>query len=186
MIKEPNWTERIFEFNFPAAYFPYVVERVRGTPARLEELVRDIDPAILTVRPENGQEWSIQEHAGHLYDLEEFHLGRLDDYAVGKEALRAADMTNRKTYEADHNAGSLDDILKGFRASRKQFVERIENRSEAEVEQTALHPRLRVPMRLVDLVFFTAEHDDHHLASITWIARSLGGKGWGRGKITAE
>lgn len=186
MIKEPNWTERIFDFNFPAAYFPYVVERVRGTPARLEELLRDIDPGILTVRPNGGKEWSIQEHAGHLYDLEELHLGRLDDYAGSKEALRAADMTNRKTYEADHNAASLQDILKAFRASRKQFVERIENRSEAEVEQTALHPRLRVPMRLVDLVFFTAEHDDHHLASITLIAQSLGGKSWVRGKIEAE
>ena len=186
MIKEPNWTERIFEFNFPAEYYPYVVERVRGTPARLEELVRAIDPAVLTVRPENGQEWSIQEHAGHLHDLEEIHLGRLDDYAVGKEALRPADMTNRKTYEANHNAGSMQDILTGFRESRRQFVARIENRSEAEVVQQALHPRLRVPMRLVDLVFFTAEHDDHHLASITWIARNLSGKAWVRGKVEAE
>jgi uncharacterized damage-inducible protein DinB len=171
MLKEPNWTERIFDFNFPAEYFPYVVERVRGTPARLEELVRDIKPKLLTVRPENGPEWSIQEHVGHLYDLEEIHLGRLDDFAGGKEVLRAADMNNRKTYEADHNSASLPGLLKAFRASRKQFVERIENRSEQEVGQSALHPRLRVPMRLVDLVFFTAEHDDHHLACISLIAR---------------
>ena len=31
-------------------------------------------------------------------------------------------------------------------------------------------PRLGTPMRLVDLAFFVAEHDDHHLAQITFLA----------------
>lgn len=171
MIKEPNWVDIIFNFDFPADHFPYVVERVRGTPARLEELVGGIDPAILTIKPEGGKEWSIQEHVGHLSDLEELHLGRLDDFAVGKDTLRAADMTNRKTHEANHNAASLDDLLRRFRAVRKQFVERIENSTLEQVEQSALHPRLGVQMRLIDLALFTAQHDDHHLACITLIAR---------------
>lgn len=29
-----------------------------------------------------------------------------------------------------------------------------------------LHPRLKQPMRLVDHLYFVAEHDDHHLACI--------------------
>jgi hypothetical protein len=29
-----------------------------------------------------------------------------------------------------------------------------------------MHPRLKQPMRLVDHLFFVAEHDDHHLALI--------------------
>jgi hypothetical protein len=29
-----------------------------------------------------------------------------------------------------------------------------------------LHPRLKQPMRLVDHLYFVAEHDDHHLARI--------------------
>jgi hypothetical protein len=37
--------------------------------------------------------------------------------------------------------------------------------------RTALHPRLKRPMRLVDLCFFVAEHDDHHLATVTRLAR---------------
>jgi len=28
------------------------------------------------------------------------------------------------------------------------------------------HPRLKTPMRLVDHLYFVAEHDDHHLARI--------------------
>ncbi len=174
-MKEPNWFERIFDFSFPGEYFPYVVERVRGTPARLEELVAGIDPAVLTVRPD-GEEWSIQEHAGHLLDLEELHVGRLDDFAAESDTLRAADVTNRKTYEANHNAGSIKDILQAFRATRKEFVARIEELDEAAVQKSALHPRLNVPMRMADLVYFTAEHDDHHLASITIVARELKGR----------
>jgi uncharacterized damage-inducible protein DinB len=173
-MKEPNWVERLFDFSFPAEYFPYVVERVRGTPARLEELVAGIDPAILTMR--SGEEWSVQEHVGHLLDLEELHIGRLDDFAEGKEILRAADMTNSKTYEANHNTARLEELLKAFRATRLGFVSRIEEMDEAGVVKSALHPRLQVPMRLVDLVYFTAEHDDHHLASITIVARELKGR----------
>lgn len=170
-MKEPNWFDRVFDFNFPAEYYPYVVERVRGTPARLEELVANLDPAILTIKPDG--EWSIQEHVGHLWDLEELHIGRLDDFDVNSDTLRAADLTNKKTYDANHNAASLADLLAGFRATRKGFVERVEGLDEAAVQKSALHPRLKVPMRLVDLLLFTAEHDDHHLASITILARQL-------------
>jgi uncharacterized damage-inducible protein DinB len=170
-MKEPNWFERLFDFNFPTEYFPYVVERVRGTPARLEELIASFDPTILTIRP--GEDWSIQEHAGHLYELDELHVGRLDDYDAGLQSLRAADLTNRKTYEADHNAHPIADILKAFRAERHEFVRRVEFSDEAAINRTALHPRLNLQMRLVDLLYFVAEHDDHHLAAMTHIARTL-------------
>ena len=138
-MKEPNWFERVFDFSFPAEYFPYVVERVRGTPARLEELVASFDPAILTTRL--GEEWSIQEHAGHLLDLDELHVGRLDDFDAGQARLRAADVTNRKTYEADHNARPIADILERFpRGQRHEFVARIEDADEADVVKDRLPP----------------------------------------------
>jgi len=35
------------------------------------------------------------------------------------------------------------------------------------VERSAFHPRLKKPMRIIDLAFFVAEHDDYHLAKIT-------------------
>jgi hypothetical protein len=37
---------------------------------------------------------------------------------------------------------------------------------------SAVHPRLQQPMRLVDMLYFVAEHDDHHLARMTALARS--------------
>jgi len=100
-MKRTKWFEREFEFNLPAGVFPCVVERLRGTPARLEELVRALPPRALTARRDGA--WSIQEHVGHLLDLDELHEGRLEDYARRLDTLRPADMDNRKTYEADHN-----------------------------------------------------------------------------------
>jgi uncharacterized damage-inducible protein DinB len=167
MSKRRVWFDRRFELGFPVEAFPDVVERVRGTPIRLEERVRGLEPAVLTNR--SGDKWSIQEHVGHLLDLEELWSGRLDELMAGDGQLRAADLENRKTYEANHNDNSIEKLLAGFRVVRMEIVERLEALSEDELRREALHPRLEQPMTVVDLFFFVAEHDDHHLACITEI-----------------
>src|ERR1041385_5896641 len=73
-----EWFKRKFSFDLPIEMFPNVVERVRGTPARLEELTRGLSREELTHR--DGDKWSIQEQAGHLLDLEELGMNRLDDF----------------------------------------------------------------------------------------------------------
>ena len=37
----------------------------------------------------------------------------------------------------------------------------------------AMHPRLEQPMTPTDLIFFVAEHDDHHLITITELIRQM-------------
>jgi hypothetical protein len=51
------------------------------------------------------------------------------------------------------------------------FVARLDSYNEAFVARTALHPRLQQNIRVVDLAFFIAEHDDHHLARISELKR---------------
>ncbi len=165
------WTEHTFRFDLPAGLFPSILERVRGTPARLEELVRAHPPRILTAKI--NALWSIQEHAGHLLDLEELHNSRLDDFKTRMPTLRAADMSNRRTFEANHNASQIQDILASFRTTRMRFVQRIEQLDDASLLNSAIHPRLQTPMRVIDMVLFVAEHDDHHLAAIHRIALTL-------------
>jgi hypothetical protein len=113
----------------------------------------------------------MQEQAGHLLDLGTLDLGRLDDYAAGLERLRPADLGNRKTHEADHNARSIEHILASFRAERAEFARRLDNFDADFIARTALHPRLLMPMRVIDFAYFIAEHDDHHLARITQLIR---------------
>jgi hypothetical protein len=158
------WTQRTFCFDFPAGVFPGIVERLRGTPARIEALTRGVTPERLVRRPGDG--WSIQEHIGHLNDLHELDERRLEDYQAGRDVLSAADMTNRKTVEAEHNRRALSDLTEAFRRNRIDLVDRLERLSEAQVSTTAMHPRLQRPLRLVDWCFFVAEHDDHHLARV--------------------
>ena len=160
-----RWFDRHFTFNLPEELFPDIVERLRGTPARIEDKVRGLSPAVLTRR--DGDAWSIQEHVGHLLDLDELHDGRLDDFLAGAEVLRAADLANRRTHEAHHNERPLADLLAAFRRERAAFVARLDAWDLATMARTALHPRLEQPMRVLDMALFTAEHDDHHLARMT-------------------
>ena len=98
-----KWSERRFDFSFPVELYPELLERLRGTPARLADRLAGVAPERLIRRPPRG--WSIQEHAGHLADLDEsLFLPRLDEYALGVATLRAADMTNQQTEAANHNA----------------------------------------------------------------------------------
>jgi uncharacterized damage-inducible protein DinB len=169
MIKTIAWFERKFSFDLPVWMYPNVIERLRGTPARLEDRLGSLPVSVLTHR--DGASWSIQEHAGHLLDLGALDLARMDDYAQGRKSLRPADLKNRKTYEADHNARMLAEILRSFREERARFVRRLEELDEEFVQRRALHPRLNTEMRVLDFAWFIAEHDDHHLARITELIR---------------
>jgi uncharacterized damage-inducible protein DinB len=164
-----KWTDRSFDFNFPVALYPEMIERVRGTPARLEDRLRSLPAEILTRR--DGGRWSIQENAGHLLDLESLLIQRIDEYVAGAVALHAADMSNRKTYEANHNDVPVESILRVFRDRRTQVVERLDGFDLEMFARAAVHPRLNIPMRLVDMILFQAEHDDYHLARISELAR---------------
>jgi uncharacterized damage-inducible protein DinB len=159
-----RWFERRFEFDSPNSLFPNLVERVRGTPARVEERVRGVATSTLTRRV--NETWSIQENVGHLLDLEPLWLTRAGELAAGAATLSAADPENRKTHQANHNALPLASLLEAFRRERGRLVVALDRADATLLERTALHPRLQSPMRLIDLALFVAEHDDHHLARI--------------------
>jgi uncharacterized damage-inducible protein DinB len=166
------WFERRFELGLPLDAFPDVLERVRGTPARLEERIMMLPDEAL--RRRYGESWTIQENVGHLLDLEPLWAGRLEELLRGDDALRPADLENRKTHEADHDLAPIDELLTAFRREREATVARLDALAPADLRRTALHPRLRQPMTVVDLFFFVAEHDDHHLARIGELAKLAG------------
>ena len=169
-MQRTKWTERKFTFDFPEGWIFNIIERLRGTPARLEWITAGLGESKLTYKPEG--KWSIKEEIGHLSDLEEIHEGRINDFLVRKEILRAADMTNAKTASANHNQKSLDELLNEFSEKREKFTERLSLLDDYTLYFKSMHPRLQVLMRPVDMAFFTAEHDDHHLASIRNIIKS--------------
>lgn len=169
MSQVPIWFERKFEFSFPVELLPNLRARLRGTPARLEEVLRGRSHTILIGKEQVGEaqvKWSAQENAGHLLDLEPLWLARVGDYVASSDQLTAADLKNRKTDEANHNARPLEQILSGFRAARERLLKRVDELDASLFARAIPHPRLKTPMRLVDHLYFVAEHDDHHLARI--------------------
>src|SRR5271170_2392803 len=164
MSRVAKWFERKFDFSFPVELRPNLCARLRGTPARLEEVLRGRSREILVGKPR--EKWSAQEHAGHLVDLEPLWLARVGDYVSGSAQLSVTDLQNRKTDEANYNARPLERILAEFRAARELLLKRVDELDASLFSRAIPHPRLKTPMRLVDHLYFVAEHDDHHLARI--------------------
>jgi uncharacterized damage-inducible protein DinB len=164
-----KWFDRKFDFTVNQNIFPSILERLRGTPARLEEKIDAINPGLLSRKPANG--WSIKENVGHLSDLEPLWQLRLEDIISGREELTATDLQNTKTSQAGHNERDMRELLLEFRSIRSVTINQLEEIDETTVFKSAYHPRLKIPMRTMDLFLFVADHDDHHLARITALAR---------------
>jgi uncharacterized damage-inducible protein DinB len=171
-MKQAKWFERKFDFSTQQNIFPSLIERLSGTPARLEEKIKSIHPDLLEMKP--GNTWSIKENIGHLTDLEPLWQGRLEDIKNRSIEMRPTDLSNAKTDEANHNSKSIEKLLNEFRAIRKQTLALLTDIDDEIIFQSALHPRLKTPMRTMDLFIFVAEHDDHHLARISAIATTGG------------
>ena len=161
------WLYRRWRFDFPAELYPAVIERLRGTPARAEELAAALSQTELTTTPEGG--WSVQRHIAHLADLEQLLAQRLDAYERGEPVLPAADMSNIRTIEAGHDSRAIDDVLQGLRDARVASVTRLEAYPRDFFGRSAWHDRLGIQKRVIDTCVFFADHDDHHLA----LARAL-------------
>jgi uncharacterized damage-inducible protein DinB len=170
-MSRQRWFDRQFELGLPPESLPEILNRFRGTPYRLADRTQHLTVDALTRRI--GDRWSIQENVGHLLDLESLWSGRLDDLEAGRDELRPADLENRMTHEAEHNQRYVTDLLVGFGTARRDMVRRIESWSDEQVRRTALHPRLQQPMTVVDLLFFVAEHDDHHLREICELSTTI-------------
>jgi hypothetical protein len=76
--------------------------------------------------------------------------------------------------ELQHNDAATENILEDFRRARAEDLAELARFRPDDFARTAWRGRLQVRMRLVDHLFFFAEHDDHHLARI-WELRTTAG-----------
>ena len=142
-----------------------------GTPPRLTYKLKSIPPELLETKIDDS--WSIKENIGHLTDLEPLWQKRLDDIISGNEYMTPTDLANSKTDLAGHNSKPVEELIREFSMIRLDILSMLENIPEEFIFRFSLHPRLKTPMRTMDLFLFVAEHDDHHLARITAIEKQL-------------
>src|SRR5258708_4989203 len=136
-MEKLKWFDRKFNFTTTENIFPQLLERLRGTPIRLEEKFRTIPPALLTLKPDKT--WSINENLGHVSDLEPLWQKRLDDIITGQPELTPTDLLNQKTDLANHNAATTEDLLLRFRELRMQTIVLLEKIDEQTVFKSSLH-----------------------------------------------
>lgn len=170
MITQMRWIDRKFNFDFPIGLFPAIMERLRGTPLRVEQLLTDLPESVLVLQPDN--KWSLKERVGHICDAEKLWELRLGQFLNHEKTLAAADMSNQRVTNADYNNTDINELLKRIYSVREAFTDKLEPLTEDDIGRTAHHPRLNKPMRLIDMLFFVAEHDDQELALMRAIIRN--------------
>ncbi len=164
------WFSRSFPPISEIGLLPTIIERLDGTAIRLSAKLEEVEESGLLTKP--ADKWSIKEEVGHLWDLEPLWLARMHDILEVREDLTVADLSNRKTHEAGHNERDIHALIKDFQEERQKLVTLLRTVTEADANKSAKHPRLGSPMSIMDLAYFVAEHDDHHLARMTVILDS--------------
>lgn len=166
-----KWFDKKFQFDLPQDKYKSILERLMKNPGIISSLVSALPKETLTKRIDN--KWSIQENVGHLIDLEELHTGRIDDFISREKILRPADLNNKKTDQANHNEKNISDLLKELKLVREKFINRMGNLNEEVLKTISIHPRLKQPMRPIDMAQFVLEHDEHHIQTIKELLRQL-------------
>jgi uncharacterized damage-inducible protein DinB len=169
-MKRTNWFDRVFPPQNDKGVFPCILERLDGTTARLKEKTTSLNPDS-TVSTDG--KWSIKKEIGHLIDLEPLWLARTLQIIDNQKDLKITDLANTKTHETDHDARSFKDLIQEFKQHRNELMCVLKEVTEADLDKAAVHPRLGTPMKIIDLAYFVAEHDDHHLAQISVLIKEI-------------
>ena len=158
------WTDKKFIFVLENSELSSIIDRLKDSHSKIKQIINGVPEEILDKKPEG--KWSIKENVGHLIDLEELHDKRIDDFLENRHVLHAADMKNKKTDDARHNRKDINQLVSEFKKVRDEFIRRLESLDAEVLERTSLHPRLKQPMRVIDLAQFVSEHDDYHIETI--------------------
>lgn len=160
------WFERNLKFGLPKEMLPFYLERLEGTIVRIQAKVKGISDSTLSEKL-NGK-WSVKQQIGHLAEVDEIANKRLDEMVAGITPMSPAVFEPQ-----DYNLWPIEKVLDLFKTNRLKNLKKYQSLSEADLLKPSLHPRLKVMMTPVDLAWFDAEHDDHHLVKMNEILHEL-------------
>lgn len=165
-MKRLDWFERKFTFGLPVGMLPFYLERLEGTIFRMEIKLHNVSNEILSTKPDG--KWSVKQNIGHLAEVDEIANKRIEEILNGASTLSPAVFEPK-----DYNPWPIGDVLEYFKRTRRENLLKYKNLSATDLTKSSIHPRLKVPMTTVDLAWFDAEHDDHHLVRINEIISIL-------------
>ncbi len=165
-MKQLPWFERNLKFGLPAVMLPYYLERLGGTYVRMREKINGIPDSTLSNRLDN--KWSVKQNIGHLAEVDQIASKRIDEMVAGKDVLSPAVFEPQ-----DYNPWPVEKVLDFFLKNRSENIRKYRSLSEGDLKKSSLHPRLKLQMTPVDLAWFDAEHDDHHMVRMHEIIERL-------------
>jgi hypothetical protein len=160
------WFERNLRFGHSPDMLPFFLERLQGTPLRAEAKVKGLPDELLSTKVDG--KWSIKEQIGHLAEVDAVANKRLDEMAQGVAVLSPAVFEPQ-----NYNPWPIERVLELLRHQRALNLAKYKQLKPHHLTLSSMHPRLKVPMTPVDLAWFDAEHDDHHLVKINFIIETL-------------
>jgi hypothetical protein len=160
------WFERNLKFGYPIEMLPFYLERLNGTILRLKAKVKGISNEVLTHKQNN--KWSIKQNIGHLAEVDLIANKRIDEMIACVSVMWPAVFEPQ-----DYNPWPIGEVLNFFETKRLQNISKYQSLTKEDLVKSSHHPRLKVPMTPVDLAWFDAEHDDHHLVKINEIIKAL-------------
>jgi hypothetical protein len=166
-MKKTAWFDRKFTFGFGAGMLPFFLERLNGSMARLREKTDGVPEDVLSNMLDG--KWSIKQNIGHLAEVDEIANQRIAQIVAGISPMVPAVVQPGR----DYNAMPIHEVLEYFVMNRIKNLDNFTHIHEDDLAKTSIHPRLNVAMSPVDIAYFDAEHDDHHIVRINEILSVL-------------
>ncbi len=164
-----KWFDRQFDLSFGVERFDHLLASLTNFPMTLQQTIDTIPEERLAYNEEG--KWSVKENIGHLYLLEHLWRSRFQEMCMGKDQMSPADLSNTATGKALFNQYPIARLTKLLASERGKTITFLKQLSTEDLLKSSVHPRLKQPMRVIDLMYFVAEHDQHHLAAILNIIR---------------
>jgi DinB superfamily len=159
-MKRMDWFQRSFTFGLPKVMLPFYLERLEGSIYRIEAKVKGVDEKILSEK--YNDKWSVKQNIGHLAEVDQVGNKRLHEMVSGVAVLSPAVFEPQ-----DYNPWPIEKVVALFRQTRMANLAGYKKLNDSDVLKGSMHPRLQVRLTPVDLAWFDAEHDDHHLVKIS-------------------
>jgi hypothetical protein len=159
-MEKLEWFQRTFTFGLQEGMLPFCIERLEGTLPRIQKKVQNVADEVLSNKF-NGK-WSVKENIAHLAEVDEIALRRIDEMIQGISPMSPAVIQPGRNY----NVWPIKEVIEFFSSARDRNLQKYKILTSAQLRNASLHPRLKVQMTPVDLAWFDAEHDDHHLVRI--------------------
>lgn len=159
-----QWFDRKFELGLGVEQFDGLLDRLAKFPTVIKQTLDVCSDAVTTIKPDG--KWSVNEHVGHLFLLEPLWRKRFQDIKDSLEKMPPADLNNTATDESSFNGFPVNDLVDRFHAERERTLLLLQGFSPEDLSKKSIHPRLDRPMSIIDLMYFVAEHDEHHRRAI--------------------